>query len=365
MKKLALFVLVLSFQSFALEVDEKLTMRVLKLSETRKTMLVNRGTEDGLAEGDHAKFYVSAGVVARGVVVKVSPSRSVWSIYRLVNADFVVTDAVMSLKITPPVKVTQDETKMIVEEDVPTTVAVGDPNAVGIPLADGANDLPEGVDPNSTNATTRADLEALKMMGAGNIREKNVELWTALSISSLGAKTTSDQAGATDFTGNDSRTQLALNGEYYFTDEKRWWSRFSPIIFINIQGRTSLAFQGSKQTEAMTEFGGGVNWHPWAMPSVVNDFIPFFSFNMAMGNVSSIYEPGDEAAGAPAEEAQGSTFGYSFGGGFKFYTAKGWGARAILDYYQRSDKLTDSNTDSTWTRIVSGPRLWVGLGYRW
>jgi len=93
---------------WALEVDEKLTARIIRTSETRKTIMVNRGTEDGLVEGDHAKFIVTAGIVARGVCVKVSPTRSVWSIYRLVNADFIVNDSVMTLKMTPPVKITKD-----------------------------------------------------------------------------------------------------------------------------------------------------------------------------------------------------------------------------------------------------------------
>lgn len=363
MLKFFFFILVFSLNSFALEVDEKLTMRVMKLSETRKTMLVNRGTEDGLAEGDHAKFYVSSGVVARGVCIKVSPSRSVWSIYRLVNADQVVADAVMSLKITPPVKVTQDETKMIVQEDVPTEVTPADPTSVGIPLADGANDLPQGVDPNSSEASARAELMALQNMGPGNIREKNLELWAAISISSLGSKTENDTPATNSYTGADARTQVSLTGEYYFTDEKQWWSRFSPFGFVSIQNRSLMAYQGSKQTDASTEFGGGLNFHPWTKPSVVNDFIPFLSFSLAMGSVKSTYEPGDENNGAPAQTAQGSTMAYALGGGFKFYTNKGWGARAILDYYTRTDSMKEDTL--TWTRSVSGPRLWVGLGYRW
>jgi hypothetical protein len=365
MKTALLLTLLIASQAFALEVDEKLTFRVLKLSETRKTMLVNRGTEDGLNEGDHAKFYVSAGVVARGVIVKVSPARSVWSIYRLVNADFVLADAVMSLKITPPVKITQDESKMLVVEDVPTEVAVGDPGRLGIPMAEGANDLPPGVDPNSAEATSRAELLALQTMGPGNIREKNFELWTAISISSLGSKTSANTAGTDSFSGSDARTQLALAGEFYAKDEQQWWSRFSPFGFVNIHNRAQMAFQGSKQQESATEFGAGMNWHPWSMPSVVNDFVPFFGFSMALGTARSTYEPGGENPGAPASEAQGTTLAYSFGGGFKFYTNKGWGARAVLDYYMRSDKMKDENVDVSWTRNVSGPRLWVGMGYRW
>ncbi len=108
MKIFVLFLMLLPVLSHALEVDEKLTVRIVKATDTRKTIMVNRGTEDGLIEGDHARFIVTAGIVARAVCVKVSPTRSVWSVYRLVNADFVVNDAVMTLKITPPVKITKD-----------------------------------------------------------------------------------------------------------------------------------------------------------------------------------------------------------------------------------------------------------------
>src|SRR5690606_11968702 len=116
----------------ALEVDEKLTVRILKTSDTRKTILINRGTEDGLVEGDHARFMVTAGIVARGMILRVSPTRSVWSIYRLVNADYIVNDSVMTLRITPPVKVTKDDSQTLVREDVPVRTTPDSP-PVGIP----------------------------------------------------------------------------------------------------------------------------------------------------------------------------------------------------------------------------------------
>jgi hypothetical protein len=53
---------------FSLEIDEKLTLRILKISKTKRTILINRGIEDGLAEGDHAKFFDQSGVLARGKV---------------------------------------------------------------------------------------------------------------------------------------------------------------------------------------------------------------------------------------------------------------------------------------------------------
>ena len=103
----------------ALEIDEKLTLRFLKVSSTKKTILINRGGEDGLVVGDHAKFFITSGVIARGVVEKVSPSRSVWSLYRVVDSNEITDDKVLNLKISSPVKITSDPTKSLKEEPIP------------------------------------------------------------------------------------------------------------------------------------------------------------------------------------------------------------------------------------------------------
>lgn len=357
-----LLLVLTSVRAFGLEIDERLTLRILKTSETKKTLLINRGTEDGLAEGNHAKFFVSAGVVARGVCVKVSPSRSVWAIYRLVNADFVVQDTVMNLKIAAPVKISQDETKMVVQEDVPTQMTTEGPASLGIPLAEGANDLAPGM-VEGVEQISKEELAALRALGPGNLRERNWEVWTALHFSSLSSKTDSGDATAGNFDGSDVQSQLALGGEYYFKEEREWWARFSPFGFVNNQRKGLLSFSGGEQEDNVTEFGGGINWHPWDVPSVINDFIPFFTFSLAMGSASSTFS--DASLGGASREARGSTFSRSFGVGFKFYTQQGFGARAVLDYYLRDDKLKETDSDLTWTRTNVGPRLWVGLSYRW
>jgi hypothetical protein len=105
--------------SNALEIDEKLTLRFLKVSTSKKTVLINRGAEDGLVVGDHAKFYITSGIIARGVVEKVSPSRSIWSIYRIVEPNEITEGKVLNLKIASPVKITTDSSKSIKEEAIP------------------------------------------------------------------------------------------------------------------------------------------------------------------------------------------------------------------------------------------------------
>ena len=61
MKKLiVIFSFVFSRIGICLEIDEKLTLRILDVSDTKRTILINRGLEDGLVVGDHAKLYLSA-----------------------------------------------------------------------------------------------------------------------------------------------------------------------------------------------------------------------------------------------------------------------------------------------------------------
>ena len=103
-----LFITLIALHAVALEIDEKLTCRVLRLSSTKKTMLINRGMEDGLVVGDHAKFFITTGVVARAVVLKASPSRTIWAIYRMINPKEINVDSVVNLKISAPVKLTND-----------------------------------------------------------------------------------------------------------------------------------------------------------------------------------------------------------------------------------------------------------------
>jgi hypothetical protein len=107
-----LFILILG-QTFALPLDSKVLGRIIGSSDSKRTILVNRGKEHGLREGDHAKISLPSGMVARGVVVKLSPGRSVWSVYRFFDAEKVNNNMVYTFKIAEPVKLTSDETKAL------------------------------------------------------------------------------------------------------------------------------------------------------------------------------------------------------------------------------------------------------------
>lgn len=361
MKIFALLLLVLTFKAWALEVDEKLTVRILRTSETRKTIMVNRGTEDGLVEGDHAKFIVTAGIVARAVCVKVSPTRSVWSVYRLVNADFIVNDSVMSLKISPAVKITKDESKTLVQEDTPTKVSSGDPAQLGIPLAEGAQDLGTG----TTENLSDADLKALDTSSDEPtiIPEKNIEVFGILNISGLTASTKTD-SGSDTFNNSQATHHIGLGGELYPQREREWYSKFSIEAMINVMRANSQAYDGSTSTNDVTEFMAGVNWHPTTLPSKTMTFIPYFHLAGGVGTVKSTFKAGQETNGTQDISANGSTASFSGGFGYKFFTRNGFSARALVDYYMRSEKYKEDDALNTFTKKVGGPRFMIGLGYR-
>lgn len=358
MKILLALIIALSSSAFALEVDEKLTVRILKTSESKKTIMINRGTEDGLVEGDHAKFIVTAGIVARAVCVRVSPTRSVWSVYRLVNADFIVNDSVMSIKITPPVKITKDESRALVKEDTPTSVSVGDPSKLGIPLADGANDL-------DRNAPLTDDPDDLRALGTSSepsiIPEKNIEVFGVLNISGLTASTKTDSSDS--FNNSYGYHHIGLGGEWYPRNERSWYSHFSLVGSINIMRQDSQSYNGNANTNDLTEFSVGANWHPTTLPSVTMTFIPYIHLGLTMGSAKSTSKT--QVNGAEEElSANGSTSGFSIGAGYKFFTARGFGARILLDYYMRSEKYDEDDKLNQFSRTVGGPRFMVGFGYR-
>ncbi len=357
MKHFILLFLLIPVLALALEVDEKLTVRVVKVSESKKTLMINRGTEDGLVEGDHAKFIVTAGIVARAVCVKVSPTRSVWSVYRLVNADFIVNDSVMSIKISPPVKITKDETQAIVQEDTPSAVT-GDPVTLGIPLADGAQDLAAG-----SESLSNTDLKALEESNIpSSIVEKSTEIYGFLNISGLSSNTKTD-IGNQAFSNSQSFYHIGVGGEMYPQKEREWYSHFSVVGEFSIMRENSQGYNGASVTNELNEFGLGANWHPTKLPSLVNEFIPYLHLTFNVGTVKGTYKAGSNA-GVLDSAANGSTSGFSVGGGYKFYTFKGFGARMLVDYYMRSEKYKADTVGDIFNKKVTGPRLMLAISYR-
>ena len=93
--------------------EQRLVGRILQVSDSKKTVLFNRGGEDGLKLEDHAKFSLPEGILARAVLIRISPGRSVWSIYKFYQKEKVMDNVIVTVKTTPPLKLTQDSSKAI------------------------------------------------------------------------------------------------------------------------------------------------------------------------------------------------------------------------------------------------------------
>ncbi len=347
-----------TFSAFGLEIDEKLTLRIVKVSQSKKTILINRGVEDGLVKGDHAKFFLTVGVVARAVVVKVSPTRSVWSVYRLVNSDYIKNDQVMKLKITAPVKITKDDSKMLVSED--TVTNMDDPRNLGIPLAEGADDIGQ-IKAQQNKQIANMNFSD-SMMNIKSIKEKNKELSLSFHYSGQTALTTpSDDSG--EYKANETNMVLSAGFEIYMKNEKSWYSRFSFLGLFSMTRSSAMSHKGDSVDENTSEFGGGVNWYPLTRPSKVYRFIPYGTFQFLMGSTTTTYTPG-QSSGGTEETLNGGTIGYIIGGGVKYYTPRGYGVKFNFDYYTRGDSFAADSASTKWVKTKSGPRMNIGFLYR-
>ncbi len=361
MRILFLILFIISSGAMALPVDEKLTFRILKVSQTKKTLLVNRGIEDGLQQGDHAKFFLTKGVIARGLCVKVSPTRSVWSVYRLVNADFLVPDTVLNLKISEPVKITNDESKQLAKDDTPEMIGIDDPNSLGIPLAPGANDI--GMF--NAGGAKMNELKALAGSNITNIKTKNIELFLGLNFNSLGSTTQGlTSSGFSDKATTMDGFDLKFGVEYYFMEDKDWYHKFSFQAYARIEKYTVTMGSNDSFTTGMTAFGVGTNWHPFTPSSSVNQFIPFALINVEFGVREDTASVGTVVTGAPVPH-KASLLNFATGVGAKFYTGEGYGARAVLDYYmEQASYNAVGSVPEPWTKSTSGPRMWMEVSYR-
>lgn len=347
----------------ALEVDEKLTMRLIKVSKTKKTILINRGLEDGLVEGDHAKFFLTTGVVARGVVVKASPTRSIWSIYRVVDDEALFKDKVMNLKITKGMKLTEDATKDVVaakegEIDVPPAIA----------LAPGANDL------DSLKEDDKKDLAALG--GGGNtdesmrassavttgISRRTIEVFGLLNFNNMSSS--SDLGNGSTTTGTVANVDFSFGIEKYFDVSSKALRNFSLSAFFHKSTQETVGLSGTQISLDAFGYGVGANYHFMADALSYGRAISFANFTLGIGTSQDSITFQTNTVSSEPDNLEGNTSFFSVGFGFKFFLRDGLGARALVDWYQRGEKYTIED-GTEYTKTVSGPRVQVGLGYRW
>ena len=340
----------------ALEVDEKLTIRLLDTSTTKKTLLINRGLEDGLVKGDHAKFFTEDGVFARGVIVKVSPSRSVWSIYQLIKPEKIEKSSLANIKISTPVKVTQDKTKMLSPENKPESSL--------IPLA------PEAYDDPNTQLTgeEQKDLAALEDANIvkpmeGVFSDKDYEWFAILQFE--GMSSSSDLAENGTASGSNSSFTTKVGLEKYFSSFDNWLKNWSFEVFGVFSSKEVSVLEGSNSNLTNMAFGGGVSYHHLAPANSFGRLIGYGSFNLGLGRAEEAFTIQTIGNTSTTNTYNGTMNFISIGYGLKYFTFGGVGFRGIIEYHRIGETYAVENSDKPFSKTVQGPRMQVGISYRW
>jgi hypothetical protein len=103
----------------ALEIDRILRFSILNVSSSKKTLLINKGKEDGLKKGDQAKFYRNEkSIIARAIVIKVSATRSLWSVFNYRFKKIIKKNVSLILTITKKILLTNDISKKVFKNEV-------------------------------------------------------------------------------------------------------------------------------------------------------------------------------------------------------------------------------------------------------
>lgn len=379
----------------ALDINEKLTLRILRLSLTKKTVLINRGVEDGLAVGDHAKFYLTSGMIARGVVEKVSPSRSVWSIYRLIEPDQLIENKVINLKIATPVKVTIDESKMIAVEpiarvgrDIPLVRDTGviDYNPNQIPLS--TRSIVRDADMNATqemaelaalrgnkkervigdtnreiiryqeDELTRSDLEIVdpryrrrslrtyEVFGTGQFSNLSTEV-----VNDVNTVNTNGESGGYDFT---------IGIESFWPKDGAWYDRVSVGGLLHFGSADTISVSGTQGENTLVAYGLLGRYYFYNHPLDIDQIIGYGGFSFGAGSVD------DRDDSSASGNFSGDATFYSVGGGIKYFWGR-FGFTSSLDYYARNEDytITDStNLTTTTNKYVRGIRALIGLMWK-
>ncbi len=355
----------------ALEVDEKLTLRFLKVSNSKKTVLINRGSEDGLVVGNHAKFFITSGVIARGVVEKVSPSRSIWSLYRVVDAAEITDGKVLNLKIATPVKITDDPSKSLKEEPIPGGTEKMDmkeatPSASETPstLNEADKKELEGLGGDEAEKPVKAEKKNVKETKEVTMEEevptsttssKNWEVWGIFSVNQLsGTVNNPAPTPASSTTANSSNVDFSAGIERYFLNSSTFFKDVSLMGFIH--ERSSKSGQDIKVETDWFEFGGGANYHFYNPTDSIGKVIGYATVNGGAGSANLTDTQ------TTSITTKGTTQFIAAGVGAKYILSNGFGARALADYYRSSESY--SFTNATVTRTLAGPRVQFGLSYR-
>ncbi|MCK5882308.1 MAG: hypothetical protein KAG61_01360 [Bacteriovoracaceae bacterium] len=342
---LAFTLLLISTVTFALEIDEKLTLRLLDVSQSKKTVLVNRGIEDGLVVGDHAKFFKTTGVTARGVVIKVAPTRSIWSLYRIIEADTIIRNHVLSLKISAPVKVTNDPSRAIRQDEVISS---------SISVAEGADDLPHDLSKSEQDdlSSLSDDSESSSTPTGGIDKMSLWQVFGHINYNMMNSSITEGTAQATTAT----TTMLGGAGiEKYFSGAGSFMDRLSLFVFAEKTLSASHEVETFEPSSIML-YGGGLSIHIVNSPLSYGKLIPYFTMSGGIGVATTTYQNAT---------AEGGINFWNLGGGLKYNLKNGFGLRGAALYSSRAETYNfEGGTVEQLTISHTGYGINLGVSYR-
>jgi hypothetical protein len=166
-------------------------------------------------------------------------------------------------------------------------------------------------------------------------------------------------------TGQIGNMDFSLGIEKYFAHNPRAFvSNFSVGAFIHSSTTKSTSVQGSEVANSNFEYGGMLNWHFIAPPLAYGRVIGFASMTAGIGKTTDTVA----FTGGTTEtedSLEGTSSFFSLGVGAKYFTKDGFGGRAMIDYYRRTESYLIEETEDEYNKTVAGPRFMVGLAYRW
>lgn len=341
----------------ALEIGKKLSLKILKTSQSKKTILVNKGRDDGLILEDHAKFYVSEGVIARAVAIELSKKRSVWSIYRVANSSMLNGGELMNLKITPRFKLSNDPLAALTRDN-------SDRGSIEKQLEEKEfsvySDLDDDGRIGKSDIVLSDNMPVVQKLKF--LDDRTFELWTQLGFQSYSSEVSAGDSATDSRTGSEFFNNIVVGAEKYFGE------LISVHAFFQYLQASLLSFDGAITDSVLIEGGGGLNLFFFNNPHKVQSLIPFLNASIGFGSVTDSFAGGELVTQAQnTTELQGGSLSFQVGLGFKYHLSNGFGMRFSVDYYQRTDTFQDSvsilGTDE-WKRTQSGPRMTMGLSYR-
>jgi hypothetical protein len=310
----------------------------------------------------------------------------------------------MNLKIATPVKISNDPTKSLDSEN---TEAGNDK----ISLAEGANDLPaqaseeekSEMDELKKSAEVDSEDEVIisdepmpieKGRSAKKIKSKKTKieeeteesdsdfstyakgkfsdkrLIEAFGTLYLSALSTSSTINGVDVTGSASGIDFSLGLEKYFADRASWYHPLSLYLMIHKATQTTSSISGLEAASEAMMFGVGGAWH-FSSPFLKQTPIWYLTSSTGLGNCSDTQSI-TTTSNTTQTTLAGSAQYFFIGLGVKYAFGEQLSLRSTIDYYNRSElyqetteTTTTANTDNSYNKMITGPRIQFGLAYRW